>query len=278
MNDRYIRIQRLLTSCLTVLILASFQGEQENLFPPVKNDSFQRGEKIEFKLTYGIFTIGKGSARISPALYTMNDRFCYKVDVIGKTVGMVDWVADVDDVFESYIDTVSLIPHQFHRKVREGKYKLDEWTKFNHAAKKITVTTLNHKTGKMRDPKIYEAPAHVRDMISGFLILRTMDLSKTKVNDTIKIAGFFEDKFYKLNVLYKGKETIRTKVGKIRAIVIKPVMPDNKLFDGENSITAWFSDDKNRIPLRIDANMFIGTAGVEITASSGLKNPLNIVK
>jgi hypothetical protein len=55
-------------------------------------------------------------------------------------------------------------------------------------------------------------------------------------------------------------------------------MPANKLFDGENSITAYFSDDKNRIPIKIDAEMFIGSAGVELTEVTGLKNPLNIEK
>ena len=77
---------------------------------------------------------------------------------------------------------------------------------------------------------------------------------------------------------YAGKETIQVKAGKIRTLVFKPVMPKNKVFDGENSVTAWFSDDKNRIPVKINAAMFIGSAGVELTGYSGLKNPLNIVK
>jgi hypothetical protein len=67
-------------------------------------------------------------------------------------------------------------------------------------------------------------------------------------------------------------------VGRVRALVFRPVMPKNKLFDGENSVTAWFSDDKNRIPLKIDAEMFVGSAGVELTSYKGLRNPLNIVK
>jgi hypothetical protein len=89
---------------------------------------------------------------------------------------------------------------------------------------------------------------------------------------------FFEDEFYKLSIVYKGKETIKTKVGKIRCIAFKPIMPKNQLFEGENSITAYFSDDKNRIVVKIDAQMFIGSAGVELTGYSGLRNPLNLVK
>jgi hypothetical protein len=41
-------------------------------------------------------------------------------------------------------------------------------------------------------------------------------------------------------------------------------MPDNKLFDGENSITCWISDDGNHIPVKIQAKMFIGSTGIEL--------------
>jgi Protein of unknown function (DUF3108) len=114
--------------------------------------------------------------------------------------------------------------------------------------------------------------------VAGFLWLRTLDLSKTKIGDTITVKGFFEDEFYKFKILYNGKRVVKTKVGKINALEFVPVMPKNKIFDGENSITAWFSDDKNRIPIKINANMFIGSAGVELTEYAGLKNPLNLAK
>jgi hypothetical protein len=115
-------------------------------------------------------------------------------------------------------------------------------------------------------------------MIGGFIYLRNMDFSKIKVKDTISVPGFYEDEFYKLRIIYNGKETIKVKAGKIRAIKLTPIMPKNKIFDGENSITAWFSDDKNHIPLKIKAEMFIGSAGVELTEYSNLKHKLNLVK
>ena len=261
-----------------ITLLSGFISEsRKNDFPLVRNESFKRGEVIEFKMTYGFFTVGKGSARIHPEYHKMNDRYCFKVDVHGKTVGMIDWVADIDDKWGAYIDTAALIPHQFYRKIREGKYRKDEWTNFDHEQKKTEVKTIG-KSGKMREPKHYEAPANVRDMIGGFLYMRSMDFSRLQINDTIAVTGFFEDEFYKLKIIYRGKDNVRLKVGKVRALVFTPVMPQNKLFDGEDSITAYFSDDKNRIPLKIDAKMFIGSAGVELTGYSGLKNPLNIIK
>jgi hypothetical protein len=71
-----------------------------------------------------------------------------------------------------------------------------------------------------------------------------------------------------------GKEFVDTKLGEIEAFKLVPVMPDNKLFAGENSITAWFATDESRIPIRVEAHMFIGRAGCEITGFEGVKvNP-----
>jgi hypothetical protein len=270
-------MDKALIAILIFFVLCGFISEsQEMRLPMVRNESFKRGEVIEFKMTYGFFTVGRGVARIDHQYYKMNDRYCFKVDVSGKTVGMVDWVADVNDKWGAYIDTAALVPHQFYRKIREGRYRKDEWTNFDHVNRKIEVKAIG-RDGKTREPKYYEAPHEVRDMIGGFLYMRIMDFSKLKTNDTVTVTGFFEDEFYKLKIVYRGKDTVKLKVGKVRALVFTPVMPANKMFDGEDSITAYFSDDKNRIPLKIDAKMFVGSAGVELTGYSGLKNPLNIV-
>jgi hypothetical protein len=80
-----------------------------------------------------------------------------------------------------------------------------------------------------------------------------------------------------LKVIYTGKETIQTSIGKIPCLRIRPVMPKNSLFDGENSILCWISDDKNRIPIRLQAKMFIGNTGLELIRFRGLRNPLKII-
>lgn len=273
-------MRRLPFAILLFLVICGFvRDEGSDIYAPVRNDSFGRGEVLDFKMNYSIFTVGKGSARIHPNYFKFNSRDCFKVDVSAKTVGLIDWVADVDDYFGAYIDTAALLPHQFSRKIREGSYKKDEWTYFDHANKKIQVKTLDNKTGKMKDPMFYDAPQHqVRDMIGGFLFLRAMDLSKTRKGDTLAVSGFFEDEFYRLRLIYLGKDITKSKAGKFRTIKLMPLIPKNKIFDGENSVTTWFSDDKNRIPVKIDVQMFIGSAGVELTNYSGLKNPVNLVK
>src|SRR5690606_8297836 len=157
-------MERFVFAIFLIFILTGFITEKPTIYPSVKNDSFKRGEVIEFKMTYGFFTVGRGAARIAPEYHKMNDRYCFKVDVSGKTVGMVDWVADVDDRWGAYIDTAAILPHQFYRRIREGRYKKDEWTFFDHVKRKIEVKTIDNATGKFKESKFYDAPPQVRDI------------------------------------------------------------------------------------------------------------------
>ena len=259
-----------------ILVLSSFIQQEKKGLPVVSQDSFERGEELEYKLSFSIFTVGVGKFMIRDQLHYRNQRPTYKIDVYGKTSGLVDWIAQVDDHWGAYIDTLSLLPHETFRDIKEGRYRRNEIVKFDHQTEMIEVKVINQKTGEFKDPEYYYHPEQVvYDMFGGMLYFRTIDFDKLSEGDTLKLDAFFEDTFYNFNTIYVGKEEIKTKVGKFRSLVLMPVMPDNDLFRGENAIKFWISDDKNKIPLKVEAEMFIGSAGVEIISFSGLRNPVS---
>lgn len=278
--NRFPFLRHLTVVILTIGLCSSASVSDDNrIYPTRKNESFKRGEVLKFKMSYGWMGIGEGEVKVHDNFYKANERPSYRVQINGWTTGFLNFFIDIKDEFGADIDTASLLPHTFYRIVREGSYAKDEWTFFDHEDREIEVRTWG-KDKKMRDPKFYEMAedTSVWDMVSSFLYFRTFDFSKATPGDTISLHVFFEDEFYNLNVVYKGKDKVKVKAGTFNAIKLKPVMPKNKMFKGENSITAWFTDDKNRIPLKIEAEMFIGSAGVELTGYSGLRNPVSKIK
>ena len=233
---------------------------------------FIMGEKIYYKMNYSIFTIGKAEIRIYPVEYTISQTDCYKIDVYGQTAGAGKLVSRVNDNFGAYIDIENLLPLKSWRILEEGKYRLKEYVDFYHDSGILNVRKVNNETGRLEEPKVYEFnDPKMLDLISGFANLRIIDFSEVNQGDTIKFNGFLEDTFYKIDVLYMGDEEIKTKLGTINAHKLVPIMPDNKLFAGRNSITAWIATDDSKTPLKIEAKMFIGKAGVEITGFEGMK-------
>ncbi|NOS56111.1 MAG: DUF3108 domain-containing protein, partial [Cyclobacteriaceae bacterium] len=157
-------------------------------------------------------------------------------------------------------------------------YRLDELIKYDHGQDKAFVQVADKATGKFSEPKEYNTPDNVRDVVTGFMYLRVIDFSKFKMKDTLTVSGFFEDKAYSFKIIYFGKEVVKTDLGKILCHKLVPIMPDNTLFRGENSVTAWISADRNQIPVKVDAKMFVGHAGTEMVGFRGLKNQLKIIR
>ncbi|MGM0582595.1 MAG: DUF3108 domain-containing protein [Bacteroidota bacterium] len=278
-------MKKLLLLCLSVMLFYSAYGQSnyEDLyteipkedFPVIENIPFEAGEEIEYKIHYSFITVGRGQIKVQKNPYKINNRAAYKVDVKAKTTGMVDWVAKIDDHWGGYIDTTSLVPHQAYRFIKEGNYRKKEIVSYDHNSQMLEVKSMGRKDDTYGEPMYYEFPPQIRDLISGFAYFRAVDFDTIMVNDTIRVPAFFEDTFYNLEIVYLGDETLDLPIGEVRAHKVTPIMPKTKIFDGENSISAWFSADKNKIPLKINAKLYVGSGGLEITSFKNLKYPIN---
>jgi len=244
--------------------------ESRDTMRRLENDSFTSGEKLEYKVHYGLINAAEAVIDIDNDIQTINNRPCYKVNVFGKTTGSFDFFLRVRDTWRSYIDTVSIVPQRFHRNIEEGKYRKKENIMFDHYKNLATVE------GK-KETNTYKVPDNVQDIVSGIYYLRTLDYDKRKVGEPIRIQGFFDEEVFDFTVTYRGKTTVETKAGNIKAIRLVPKMPKNKLFDGEDAISVYLSDDKNKIPVLIQAEMFVGSVKVDLYKYKGLKSRLNVV-
>ena len=55
-----------------------------------------------------------------------------------------------------------------------------------------------------------------------------------------------------------------------------PVTNRSRIFKGEGSITLYLSNDKNKIPIRIQADLLVGSIKADLDQFSGIANPLKI--
>ncbi len=264
-------MKRIVKILIIALISLSFTGEQTYRFVP--NQSFDRGEFLRYRVHYGFVTAGGATMQISEKLFRINNRICYRVDTRGYTAGSFKYFMRVKDLWRSYIDTSAFVSQKFFRHIEENKYRKDEEVFYDHKNDKVRVIDKKRKIDKK-----YTVPNNAQDMISGYYYLRNVDFSNKKVNDTVTIPGFVEKEAYELDLVYKGKGVVRNKLGKFNVLKLVPVMPENSFFDGENSLRIWVTDDNNRIPVKVEADMFIGAVEIDLAEYSGLSSPLNMVK
>jgi hypothetical protein len=244
----------------------------------VDNHSFDFGEKLEYRVHYGMLNAAEASMEIANSVVYHNERPCYKVDVWGRSVGLFDLISSINDNWGTYIDTAAIIPHGFYRILEEGRYRKFEYVDFYHQKQEAVTTILDKKTQEPKDKIVSKIPENVQDMVSGYYYIRTLDFSKFSPGEIISIDAFFDEEQYDFKLRYLGKESIRTKIGRFQTIVLQPLLPKNGLFTGEDAIKIWMTDDNNKIPLKVKASMFVGAVEIDIQRITGARNGVPVME
>ena len=104
-----------------------------------------------------------------------------------------------------------------------------------------------------------------------------LDTENLKIGDEIQLDMFFDLENYGFKLKYLGKETIKTQFGKVATLKFRPYVMAGRVFKEEESLTLWVSNDLNKIPLRIKADLAVGSLRADLEAFKGLKHPFNII-
>ncbi|HHP7241002.1 MAG TPA: DUF3108 domain-containing protein [Cyclobacteriaceae bacterium] len=258
---------------LLVLMMSLLVKPQDEL-RVIDNISFGTEEFLSYRAHLGFLNAGKGELTIGKNIEYVNGRPCYKIEVKGYTVGLANLFYDVEDYWGSYLDTTSILPMRFYRHISENKYRKHERVDFLHEEDSALVYRLDKQTKNVKEKVKFHIPQYCQDLVSGYYYFRTLDFDDYTPGDTVSIEGFFDDKIYDFKILYLGTDEVKTKLGKINALVFAPLMEKNKIFDGRNSIKLWLSNDKNRVPLKLKAKMFVGAVEMDIIEAKNLRHPL----
>jgi Protein of unknown function (DUF3108) len=210
----------------------------------------------------GIY-VHAGDANFTANLTKFNGKTVYHLVGTGQSNSKYDWIFKVRDRYESYIDTANLLPAKFIRNVNEGGYKKFENVTFNQSAG-TAVTTGG----------VFKVPRCVQDVVSAVYYARNINFDNYKEGDKIPFSLFLDNEVYNMYIRYLGKETVKTKYGKFRAIKFKPLLLKGTIFEGGEKMNVWVSDDANHLPLRIESPISVGSVKIDMMTYKNLRYPL----
>ncbi len=223
---------------------------------------FRPGEKLTYSVKFGPIVGGHATLMLKSSYY--DGRLVYHARGEGKTVGLAEKLYSVRDIFESYFDFNTILPYKAIRDVKEGNYKKhDEAVFYQH---ENTVHCLNKDT-------IVSVPARTLDMMSVLYYIRSLDLQNLKPGAVLHTVTFFDEAVFPFDIRYKGKEEVRTKHGKIKCFRFDPVVEPGRMFESEDDMTFWISDDRNLIPIKVRFDLLVGSLHIELAEYNNLKYP-----
>lgn len=255
---------------VSVVALMAFSTKADTPFQDnscsIRNTAFKAGEKVTLTVYYAVagVYVNAGTATFTNTLETLNNKPVYHIVGEGRTNSSYDWIYKVRDRYETYVDTASMQPLKFIRNVNEGGYKKYQNVSFNKTAN--TAVT---------NDGVFKVPSCVQDVVSAVFYARNVDFSKLQPNDKIAFSMFLDNEVFNMYIRYLGKETIKTKYGKFRAIKFKPLLIKGTIFEGGENMTVWVTDDDNRIPVRIESPISVGKVKIDMMSFENLRYPMN---
>lgn len=271
------KTKMIILALLTVGLLSGFNRGDKTITNEKKKDSqlkkihhnaFTDGESLEYRLHYGVVNAGTATLKVEKMKKKIAGREIYHIVGSGRSRGAFDWFFKVRDRYETYLDVDGVFPWVFVRNISEGGYKKSQTYKFSQ-----TKNVVDNGEGK----KI-QIPYGVQDMLSAFYYARTIDYKNAKDGDIFTIWSFVDDEIWPLKIRFKGRETVKVSGKKYKAMKFNPVVQEGRLFENEEDVTVWISDDGNKIPLLAKGSVLVGSVKMELTKYSGLANPIALVK
>ncbi len=233
--------------------------------------AFESGEWFKFRIHYGIFTASYATLEVKDDM--INNMPVHHIIGSGKSTGLLSVFFKVEDYYETYIDKNEVKPYRFIRKINEGGHTKNIEINFDHNSNQALVHNKKHKT-----KETFPIKSNVQDMMSSFYYLRnSIETSSLKKGDEQYVNMFFDNENYLFKLKFLGREVIRTKMGKIACLKFRPYVQADRVFKEEESMTVWVSDDDNRMPVRIKADILVGSIKADLDAFKGLKHPFKIV-
>ncbi len=231
---------------------------------------FKDGEWFQFRVHYGIFNASYITLELEAD--TINEVPVFHAKGYGATVGLARFLYKVEDYYDSYFSKEDGLPLKFTRNINEGGYTKNVEIQFNH---KERIAKINDKKNKKRLQ--VEINAKAQDLISSFYYLRNVkNTSSMKVGESVEINMFFDEENYLFKLKLLGIETLKTKFGNIRCRKYIPYVQSGRVFESQESVILWVSDDQNKIPVRVQANLVIGSIKCDLENFKNLKHPFEI--
>jgi len=255
-------MKKILTLIIGAVSLISSAFAQE--LPLKKDPIFKEGEVLSYKLKYGFITAAEATIKVLPSDVRFDNKPTYRLSVDAQTSGTFDVFYKIRDHYDSYIDKTDLTPYFYQENIREASYRRTDKARFYQDAKKVVANK-----GTFATPT-----TQTFDLVSAYYFARSLDISKLKVGDEFKLNYFLGDEISQLQIAYVGKETIKTKLGNIRCLKFSPSIKPGRIFKKDSKLYLWITDDGNRVPVKAEVEILVGSVTLEIKSADGLKYPI----
>ena len=208
------------------------------------------GEIMHYTIRYGIINVGQaiisfGGDSTSCGIYLKAE---------ARSTGIARFFKSIDYSFESCMDTVTGLPNYSNMSLIDKRCQVQNEIVFDQNSREDSSIVHSTMSG------LHVVPKDIHDLLTAYFCFREKHISEcAHTGQEIVIKIFIADILWDLKIKYLGRETIKTKYGKIECLKYNPSTVAGNFFKNEDDMIVWFTDDADHIPVRIQLNMILGS-------------------
>ena len=217
-----------------------------------------RAEQLKYGIYYSFVKAGTAYIK-NRGLISVDGRPAYVIQTSAFSASVIDSVFKVRDINLSWLDARDFHSLGYSQSLREGKYKRDEWVRFDYPKKEYY-----GQVKKKAEPRSFsgELTQPVLDMLTSLYYVRskTLEPGEEVVFDIVN-----REEKYPLVVKVLKKETVKTDAGKFKCIVVEPQFRGAGIFVSKGKdLKVWLTDDEYKMPVKMTVEVFIGSVSAEL--------------
>ncbi len=248
-----------------------------SLSAKTNNNTFKSGEKVVYDAYYnwGFIWLNAGEVSFTVQDSSYKDQPAYHIKALGRTHDKYDGFFKVRDTFEILAQPDSLISFYYKQATYEGPTELVVEYHADIDSQKFVATRWQpNKPEKKIRKDTFDIYDNSFDMLSAIYGVRNFDFTKYKKGDIIPFKLWLDMKYYDIYVRYRGIEDIKLKDGtEYNCLVFTPLLVEGSIFKDGEGMKVYVTNDRNRVPVYIEAKILVGKVKAILKHTENLKYP-----
>jgi len=216
--------------------------------------AFTVGERLSYDVSWSDFITAGELTLETKERRSFDGVEGYHVAALAQTIGPVNaFVFKVNDTYESFINTATLLPFRAEKRSRHGKTREQSSVVFDQQA----------RTARTSGGQTIEIPPGTYDLVGLLYAIRAMDLAPGRS----RTFNLLEDgKLYAITATAEAREQVTTRAGKYDTIRVATRMAGGRESNLYN-LRLFITNDARRLPVLITAQPKWGEVRVELTSA-----------
>jgi hypothetical protein len=225
--------------------------------------TFSQTENFNYTVYYhwGPVWVNGGTLNLYSEEITQRGESIIKLTGSGISSPRWNWLFEINDHYTSICRKKDLLPLTSVKDTYEAGDKTDNTYIFDYSNSKVYIKTKMNSDPVKYDTLILDRPIYDAQCATAYL--RFMDLDNHQSGDTIKLNLLMNGELMEQDFVVRKDVRLKDKDDKnYEVLLFTAIIEENSLFSSSEAIKVWVTDDAKRVPLKIKADLKVGSIEV----------------